>query len=804
MRKALKKYHKNMAAIVIILALSGIIILSHMAGFLDRGEFGSYDLRINLDAHFPRQRSHDIYMVLIDDESIEWAQRERGWGWPWPRQAYAEFLDYLNIGNPKAVVFDIIFSEPSIYRHYRQDEILDDVRRRLNELEGVEVTVEGGPQRGLTPVRRDIFREIEISLQDLGPGQDDAAFALAAKNFESVVQGVQLSNRSGWVETWPEDLNKPLFNLNNFDLIISKFGVGDEGILNSALFPIEELRNSAAVIGSFTGLHDADNVIRRQRLFTLFDGKAIPGLAAAALMATGRDKNIFYDAQNMQIRWGDLSIPVDNEGMSLLRFRGIPQDIYLSKSMSAVLQSAEDHAAGRTPLLPPGHFDDYYVFVGVYGQGLFDIFPTPIAARYPGMAVHITMLDNMLMGDFIQKAHDWIAVLLIIGAVALVVILVLFSGKIVVSVTGLIVSFAGIIIAGVWVFHLGWWIPMVAPLVATVLAFITATLYNFATEGKDKRFIKNAFSRILSPKVIDQIIADPSHLKLGGDRRKMTAIFTDVQRFSTIASELQDQYGENGPTVLVNLLNLYLTEMSNIVLENGGTIDKYEGDAIIAFFGAPVWMENHAAQACRSAILMKKREKEIVETIMNPDGEFHAPLARLIEKKAVPKERPLFTRLGINTGDMVVGFMGTPSKMDYTIMGNAVNLAARLEGVNKQYDTHGILISEYTKGEIGDEFITRPLSRVTVVGIPVPLRLYELLTFKEDASPEMLIMLEVWEGALKAFENRNFEEAKNAFAAVYQRNPEDLTAKLYLSRSEKNIVTPPPAIWDGVDNLSEK
>jgi adenylate cyclase len=201
---------------------------------------------------------------------------------------------------------------------------------------------------------------------------------------------------------------------------------------------------------------------------------------------------------------------------------------------------------------------------------------------------------------------------------------------------------------------------------------------------------------------------------------------------------------------------------------------------------------------------MKKREREIRDTIMNPEGEFYHPLSRLIENKVVREERPLYTRLGINTGDMVVGFMGTPGKMDYTIMGNAVNLAARLEGVNKQYDTHGILISEYTRNIIGDEFVTRPLSRVTVVGIPVPLRLYELLEIRDEAPPEMLETVKLWEAAFKAYESRNFAEAKKIFAGLCQRDTEDMPAKLYLDRCEKFAASSPPENWDAVDNLTEK
>jgi adenylate cyclase len=215
-------------------------------------------------------------------------------------------------------------------------------------------------------------------------------------------------------------------------------------------------------------------------------------------------------------------------------------------------------------------------------------------------------------------------------------------------------------------------------------------------------------------------------------------------------------------------------------------------------------MENHAALACRSAIQMKKREMELVQNIMNPDGQFCNPLTKLIEGNVVRRERPLYTRLGINSGDMVVGFMGTPAKMDYTIMGNAVNLAARLEGVNKQYDTKGILISEYTREHIGDEFIIRPLSRVTVVGIPVPLRLYELMEIRSEATAELLDMIKVWESAFENYEKKNFAGAKTAFEKVYQNDPEDKAAKLYIERCGKFASAPPPADWDGVDNLTEK
>jgi adenylate cyclase len=303
--------------------------------------------------------------------------------------------------------------------------------------------------------------------------------------------------------------------------------------------------------------------------------------------------------------------------------------------------------------------------------------------------------------------------------------------------------------------------------------------------------------------VIEQIIADPDKLNLGGEKREMTAIFTDIQRFSSISEALQKQYAEEGPKVLVDLLNLYLTEMSNIVLENGGTIDKFEGDAIIAFFGAPIYTDKHASLACRAAIRMKRAEAALSRTIMDTGGPFYLPLRRLVEEGIIPAGRPLYTRVGVNTGDMVVGNMGTPNKMDYTIMGNAVNLAARLEGVNKQYHTSGILTSEYTREKLGDEFVIRPLSRVRVVGINTPLRIYELMEIRAEAPESLIETADLWEQAMGLYEGGKFGEAAALFAAIGEKDGEDRTAPFYRARCESCAAGGPPPDFP-VDNLTEK
>jgi len=292
--------------------------------------------------------------------------------------------------------------------------------------------------------------------------------------------------------------------------------------------------------------------------------------------------------------------------------------------------------------------------------------------------------------------------------------------------------------------------------------------------------LRRAFSTYLSEDVVEEIVSDPTRLQLGGIKRHMTAMFTDIKGFSSVAEKLPPEH-------LVDLLNYYLSSMSDIVLEQKGTIDKYEGDAIIAFFGAPIELNDHAVRACAAAVVMKRIEPEvnryIIENNINPS--------------------PLLTRIGINSGEMVVGNMGTHKKMNYTIISNAVNLAARLEGVNKQYGTW-ILASENTINETGDRFVCRKLDRIRVVGINEPVRIYEILETKEHASPAMYEKTALFHNAHALFESRRWADAEGAFNHVLQNFPEDGPSSLYIDRCRLYQQKEPSAGWDGVFNIIEK
>ncbi len=421
-----------------------------------------------------------------------------------------------------------------------------------------------------------------------------------------------------------------------------------------------------------------------------------------------------------------------------------------------------------------------FVIIGQTGISTSDIGVTPFAEEYMNVGTHAAVANTILQQDFLDELPWWIslAAALVLTLVLSFVIRHLSPGH---SIIFGLVSIIAVVSAGLALFLItGMYLPMITPLMMVTLTFLTISGIKFIKTEGEKSFLRSAFSRYLSADVIKQIIDNPDRLNLGGEKKVLTAIFTDVKGFSTISEKLD-------PTDLVKLLNEYLTAMSDTILDLRGTIDKYEGDAIIAFFGAPIEMHDHAYKACLSAVRMKRTEIEL-------NNQF-------TERGMSPG--PLMTRIGINTGDMVVGNMGTLQKMDYTIMGSAVNMAARLEGVNKQYGTW-ILTSEQTRNAAGKAFISRQLDRVRVVGINEPVRLYELLEEHDRVDANTREGLDIFHAALELFEEREWEKCQELFRSVMKIFPEDGPSQFYIERARKYITQPPSDGWDGVFNLTLK
>ncbi|GAB1432300.1 CHASE2 domain-containing protein [Spirochaetota bacterium] len=449
-----------------------------------------------------------------------------------------------------------------------------------------------------------------------------------------------------------------------------------------------------------------------------------------------------------------------------------------SRLYKNVENSYNNHVKLETALKE--RLNNAYCIIGWTSTGTTDIGVNPFIENYVNVGTHAAVANTILQQDFLREAPLWIsAILAVIFAAAtplgikrLNINLQIISGLVVTLV--LLLLFYGI-------FHFtGIYVAFLSPVLAVFISFLFYSLLSFILSEREKSFLRKVFGTYLSGDVINEIIEDPSMLKLGGQKKWITAIFTDVKGFSSISEVLDAEH-------LVQLLNIYLSGMSDIILEEKGTIDKYEGDAIISFFGAPLHYEDHAIKACSSAVKMKRKEAELN--------------IRFMEDKMSPN--PLLTRIGINTGDMVVGNMGTERKMDYTIMGNAVNLAARLEGVNKQYGSW-ILLSDDTYKETGDIFTVRRFDRVRVVGINTPVQLWELVDFKSDVSPENLKLLERFEEAHQVFDKRDWNKALELFKVLLKDYPEDGPSKAYIRKCEVFKAKPPAPDWDGVFSLTEK
>lgn len=560
--------------------------------------------------------------------------------------------------------------------------------------------------------------------------------------------------------------------------IMVEYNDDGETVKETAQYPVDVIRD-AAFLGNVTSFMDDDDIIRRGRLEYEYDGTVWPTLGTAPVYLQGEEE--YLD-----------DVPRLKDGSVLLRYQGNLDD-YCPYSAYDVLESYDLWLEGDEGFLVPEDFEDAYVFVAYYGPGLYDTCSTPVSQVFPGVGVHITTLDNYLTDSFMRRVPEWAAVLWMFLLSLLGAATVAFGstrhsqkGTVALMAAGFVLGALFSVALPYLLFVKGIHLVLIAPAAAFLSSFIVSVVFSMSVEGKQKRFIKSAFSQCLSKDVVNQIMNDPSSFTLGGRKFQMTAIFTDIQKFSSFSELLTA--GELGC-----LLNFYLTRMSEIIIGEHGTVDKYEGDAIVAFTGAPVEMEDHAERACRAAIRMKEAEVLLNEEIRavaageKPAGmedELYSAFRVMVENN-----KSIFTRIGLNSGEMIAGYFGSQNKKNYTMMGNNVNLASRLEGVNKQYHTGGILISEATRSQLDERFIVRSLDRVRVVNVNKPIRLYELLAVKEDFADIKLNALTTyvsgWEAAFALFEAGKYAEAYAAFTELHEKRPDDGVVSYYMALEER-------------------
>lgn len=449
--------------------------------------------------------------------------------------------------------------------------------------------------------------------------------------------------------------------------------------------------------------------------------------------------------------------------------------------------------------LDPGLYEGKIFILGSAAPALFDFVTAPHEENYPGVLVHASVIENILRGRFLVNLDPKWQIFIIIF-IALFCTLVALYLRNYFLFPGILLLVGTLIFVGNYAFNQGLYLGFAEPALVILFTTISALLIKTYFESRDKQFLNDAFKQYISPALIQEMLDKEVKPKLGGVKSELTAYFTDIAGFSTFSEKIAD------PTRLVELLNEYLGAMTDILLSNRGTLDKYEGDAIIAFFGAPMKLPNHAQSACETAVAMQEKLLELRKYWVEQGDKWPTPV------------KEMHMRIGINSGDIVTGNMGSQVRKNYTMMGDAVNLAARLESAAKQYGAY-IQISETTKNIlIPDTFLYRSLDIVRVVGKSEPVRTYELLARNDGSSKseELKKLIDIWEKAREAYCNTDWDTAISLFKETEILEPhhpdidpgsKTTPSTIYIARCEAykiNPPVPPGTPWDGIYTATSK
>ncbi len=743
----MKKYLLNSFTIGILLTLVSFQIYREQFEFFDFAELKAYDFKVRYRG--PRPVSGQVAIVAVDEKSLS----EQG-RWPWPRSRMATLVDKLSEAGVAAIGFDVLFPEP-------QTAVQVDLIKKIIKEKDLSNT----------------SGEELINLLE-GVADSDAKFADSLANSERSILGYFAD------PTGESPLGKKVTELDPRILeflpffeysIIQRTDKPEDNVffrpINGMGMSIFELASAANSGGFVSFLPEKDGVVRFIPMVQQIKEYLFPPLslqlihqATEALLAV---QVAPYGIAAVQV--ADIEIPTNEKGDYLINWYG-PGETFDHFPATDVL----------TGKLGPNELQGKIVIVGGTAAAIHDLHTTPFGTLYPGVEAHANIIENVLRQDFLHKP-DWFTLLdtAMIFVTGIILSLVSLYFKALVMAVLTLIGISAYIFTDFYLFeNSGLWISSVYPIFTQIFVYSGITLYRFTFEEREKRFIKGAFSQYLAPAVVNQLVGDPKLLKLGGERKVLTAFFSDVAGFSTISENLT-------PEDLVLLLNEYLSEMTDIIMKYEGTVDKFEGDAIIAFFGAPIPQEDHARRACLATLDMQKKLDEMRKT-WKEQG-----------------KHELFMRIGLNTGPMVVGNMGSKTRMDYTMMGDSVNLAARLEGVNKQYGTYD-MFSQFTYEQVKEDVEVRELDLIRVVGKSEPVRIYQLLCRKGELDEETAKINDLYAKGLENYRNQEWDDALDNFGAVLELSEKDGPSLTFFERCLLFQKEPPPADWDGVFSMKTK
>lgn len=614
-----------------------------LLNFVRNIELQTYDLRVDVSAR-PDAPAKDVVLVAIDNESIRRMEPLVG-RWPWPRLVHATVIDYLAAAGAKVIGYDIFFGE------------------------------------------RDV-RKFMVGETEWTGAESDAALVESTTKAGNVVHIAEVSS--------PELVDPSRAMKVDLDAPALNAPVPDVGCVEPRPMitpPFADLAKAAHAIGHSMFILDSDGPVRRLSPIAQVGDRRIAALSVVSASQAGKAPQLrAHQSYN-----GNCAIMIPWRGPAI-GANGVLS--FNSYSFYDVFYSQQQLLEGVKPEIDPALFNDRIAIVGATAEGIKDIFTTPFSSGdISGPEVHANLVDAFIAQRSIEPAPRYVGVLLVIGAAAIVGIAGAFLDawwtSAVVAVTALIFAWQ----STAW-FARGVWLPVAVPSLTLIFAFVGDLAWKYFVEGREKRQVKKLFSRYVSRDVYDQLVANPSLAALGGQRRHMTVLFSDIRGFTAMSEK-------GTPEAVVAQLNELFTRMVRVVFDNRGTVDKFVGDMIMALYGAPLDDEAHAEHAVQTAMGM-------IRTLQMMNAEW-----------AAEGKPQLDIGIGINTGDMIAGNVGSEAIMSYTVIGDAVNLAARLESLNKDYGTR-IIISDATRAQLKGQYDIHPLGEVIVKGKSKPVAIYEV------------------------------------------------------------------------------
>jgi len=723
---------KNISYALVIGILAALLVCAMQAGgLLQRLEWISYDWRM-AQTQATAKLDPNVVVVLIDDASLKTLEPIAG-RWPWPRSIYADLLDFLAMGEPKAVLFDITFSE-----------------------------------RALNPDGSSTL------------GEDDQRLVEATQQYPFVYHAARLLHDTA-DDGNSQLLNRPLPAAFPERLSMaarlsqqpSNFSAPSN---NTYYAPFPELLDVTTGIGIVDVNSDADGVYRRARLLHRYGEHFYPALSTTAWLNTTKPGSI--SQANHAATFGNVTIPLDRDEQYMVKF--FPH--YETYSIAGLLASMKKIQDGDLTnlLVDPAEFKNKTVFIGASAAGLEDLKNTPIDARLPGVLIHASIAANILSNDFLRPVAAWVTYVGIFGfaiITALWVMLVrLHSLRFIVPA----IAAVAIAYAGLWAFSANWAFELVPPLLALGLSWLGGVATLVFTESKEKRKFRRMMGQYLSPAVLASVMKnrdDHARAEIGTQER-VTVMFSDIRSFTQLSEQLP-------PEQVVDILNHYFSAMTNAIFAHQGTIDKFIGDAIMAFWGAPLRIEDHAHKATLAALAMQERLKDVN--------------AWLAQRQLAP----LSIGIGLHTGEVILGNIGSEHKLDYTIIGDNVNLGSRTEGLTKNYGCT-ILITETTFNDLGGAIPCRLVDLVRVKGKNHPVRIYEPLIHPATATPEQVDhakqIAALAEHAFQCYLDRDWPNALIHLSKL----PDDGPTHVWRERCERFLALEPDQAWDGVFVMDSK